>query len=377
MTAAPFDVAIIGAGCAGRSLAWHLLDHGMQGARITLIDPCTEFGDDRTWCFFDVVPHPFASLVQQRWSRWRVRAPGGAWVERGADGLSYCYLRSADFYNATAKRLREAGVSLKLGVRAGAVRAGPDFATIETEGQPVCARAVFDSRPGTFDGQAAVSFLQHFRGWFVRCEEPIFDPEVATLMDFEAGDPIAFLYELPFTRHHALIEATSFEPWRRGPARANLEGMLERRLHRTRFEIERTERGALPMSTAAMSRRSSERVYHIGLAAGMAKPSTGYAFLAIQRYSAHLARRLLQNGPLPPPPMVRPAASVAQDTIFLTYLRRHPEGAPHALVGLFRTVAPETLARFLNDSASAAENLSVMACMPTRSMISSMLASLL
>ena len=65
------DVLIVGAGCAGLSLAWHLVERGLGGRRLLLVDPRTEYGRDRTWCFWNVVEHPFEDLVTKRWSRWR------------------------------------------------------------------------------------------------------------------------------------------------------------------------------------------------------------------------------------------------------------------------------------------------------------------
>lgn len=358
-----FDIAIIGAGCAGLSLAWHLLDAGVEGSRIVLVDPRTDYRRDRTWCFFDVWPHPFESLVSHRWSRWRVRADG-PWVERSAPGVSYGHLPSDRFYAATRNRLETAGVELRLGVRAGAVDESSSQARVHTDASPIDATLVFDSRPASPGGPSAeVSLLQHFEGWEVRCAADVFDPAVATLMDFAVPQDrgIHFLYVLPFDRRSALVEATWFSPevhdWTIHAA------ALERHLDGVAHEIVHRERGVIPMTSAPFASRWGRRVYPIGLAGGLAKPSTGYAFVDIQRFSAEMARRVVRE-PLPEPPSPRPWMSTMQDRVFLSYLSRYPERAPGSMVGLFERLPAELVARFLHDRVTRAERLRVMRAMP-------------
>ncbi len=382
-----FDIGIVGAGCAGRSLAWQLLEHGIDGRRVVLIDPRTEFGRDRTWCLFDVARHPFESLVSHAWSRWRVRGPGGGWIERSASGLRYTMLPSERFYDATTRRLEAAGVELRLGVSAGRVDTRGSDALIHTDRGTITAKAVFDSRPPARETSrekrfGTVSLVQHFTGWVIRSEAPRFDPGVATLMDFAVPqrEGISFLYELPFDEHSALLEATFFDARSRSlEERQRLHrAVLDRRTDGMRFIIEHTETGAIPMSSARSRSRSSERVYHIGVAGGMAKPSTGYAFAAIQRYSEEMARRVSNANldvDLPDPPEPRRWKTRAQDAVFLSYLDRYPEDAPEAFVRLFERLPPLVLARFLGDLGSPREDLAVMRTMPLGAMTREVLRS--
>jgi glycine/D-amino acid oxidase-like deaminating enzyme len=68
---------VLGAGCAGLSLACALLDAGV-GERIVLVDRRTAFANDRTWCFWDTRGDlPFA-----RWPPTAGRA-GGSWGPTG------------------------------------------------------------------------------------------------------------------------------------------------------------------------------------------------------------------------------------------------------------------------------------------------------
>ena len=93
------------------------------------------------------------------------------------------------------------------------------------------------------------------------------------------------------------------------------------------------------------------------------KPSTGYAFLAIQRFTRAFAERLVAAD-LPAPPAARSRVSHGLDAIFLSYLRRHPERAPAIFAGLFERVPPDALVRFLTDTGGTRERLAVMSAMP-------------
>ena len=374
MSVERFEIAIVGAGCAGLSLAWHLLDAGIDGRRLVLVDPRTTYGRDRTWCFFEVWPHPFERLVTHRWARWRVRAPGGPWIERGDPDLAYAHLPADAFYETVRARLAAAGVSLRLGVRAGAVDESAHDARLETSSGLLEAALVFDSRPPLADRSRDVSLLQHFEGWEVLLEEDRFDPEVATLMDFDvpqAGRGAQFVYVLPFDRRRALVEATWFSPDSPGDWALHRERLV-RYIGDVPFTIVHRERGVIPMTTASAAARWSPRVVPIGLAGGLAKPSTGYAFVDIQRHSAAIAADLGAGRPLGLT-SPRPWSSHLQDDVFLEYLSRNPLGGAGAIVGLFDRLAPDLTARFLHDRVSVRERVLVMLAMPIGEMTGALL----
>lgn len=376
------DVLIVGAGCAGLSLAWHLVERGLGGRRLLLVDPRTEYGRDRTWCFWNVVEHPFEDLVTKRWSRWRVRHDG-PWVERSADGLRYEHLPSDAFYDRALARLRaEPGVELRLGTSAGEIVEHADGVRVETSGGTLRAPIAFDSRPPPRRAASRpgrdVAFLQHFEGWQIEADRDAFDPTVATLMDFAVPQEhgVHFFYVLPYGPRRALVEATWFGTEVPGDDvyETALVRYIRERLGVNEWRITDREAGVIPMSAEPMPIRLSERVYRIGLGGGMAKPSTGYAFQAIQTFSEGMAARL-DHDTLPEPPTPRTPFQLFQDRVFLSYLSRHTSRMPATLVGLFEQVEPKLLARFLSDRSSPTNALEVMAAMPIRAMTAETLRS--
>ena len=395
------DYLIAGAGLAGLSLAVALADAGATAdRRVVIIDPRTVFPRDRTWCYWDVdpTPHPFAACVSRRWTRWRI-AHGTAEIDRSADGLAYCHLPADAFYAAALQRLsRDPNVDLRLGRSVASLYETSTGVTATLDdGSTIRASHCFDSRPPVAANQRFavgarkgadceplvrsyptesvrdVHFSQQFIGHFVQTNRPSFDPAAVTLMDFRAEQTdgaIRFVYVLPFDECHALIEATTISesPVPDAEHEVAIDEYLRRIIGIDHWQVTATERGAIPMNTAPRPVTVSPHVWRIGLNGGMAKPSTGYAFLAVQRFSRAAAALIARHGagPLPTPPAVRSTPATALDRIFLARLRRRPDLAPALFARLFARADPAALVRFLSDRATPADVLAVVAALPKR-----------
>lgn len=368
------DVIIAGAGLSGLSLAVALLDAGLpEDARVVLVDPReTLSGADRTWCFFDLVPHAFESAITHRWSRWRVRN-GAAEVLRSAPGISYCTIPGERFYELALERLVAAGqrIELVLGVTVEHLEDRGAHVDVHTSAGVLRARLAMDSRPPSLtraaDDGNDVNLLQHFRGRVVRSTEPVFEADTATLMDFDVSqaDGIHFIYVLPFDAHTALVESTFFteRPLPDAVYEAAIDTWLARRRPGVVFQTISHESGVIPMTTEPFDAWPSPRIVRIGTAGGHVKPSSGYAFLAVQRFVREFAPRVvsaLRVDGCAEPPAARSPRTIALDTIFLSYLRSRPERAPDTFYRLFERVPPAVLARFLSDTGTLADDLTVM-----------------
>jgi lycopene beta-cyclase len=359
---------IAGAGLSGLSLAVRLAARPRsERGRVLVVDARTEHGADRTWCCWRI-DHPFGEAVTHRWPKWRVVSADGAIVERGIASRPYEHVASERLYSIALDALRRAdGVDVLLGRAIGEVAA--DESSVRCG--DLRARVLWDARGGAPAVRAAdgdVAWSQHFVGWVVRTERPIFDPEVATLMDFErvgqARGP-HFVYVLPYAADEALVEDTYFsaEPLPRGEYEDGIRGWLERR-RSGGLTIVRREEGSIPMTTAALARPPSRRIVPLGLRGGAAKPSTGYAFAFVQRHSDALAR-LARDGRVPPPYVpVRSRVATFFDRVFLSYLARHPADAPGIFTELFERTDPAKLARFLMEEGGVRDHAAVMNGVP-------------
>ena len=368
------DVIIAGAGLSGLSLAVGLLDAGMpDDARILLVDPReTLSGADRTWCFFDLVPHAFEAAITHRWNHWHVRN-GADEVVRSAPGISYCRIPGERFYDLALERLAAAGprVEIMHGVTVENLVSHGDHVEVHTSTGMLRGRLAMDSRPPPLppaaDDGKDVNLLQHFRGRVLRSTEPVFETGTATLMDFDVSQEhgIHFIYVLPFDTHTALVESTFFTGRLLPDAvyESAIEDWLVRRRPGVVFETIAHESGVIPMTTEPFDAWPSPRVVRIGTAGGHVKPSSGYAFLAVQRFVREFAPRVvsaLRDGGCAEPPAARSPRTTALDTIFLSYLRSCPQRAPDTFYRLFERVPPGVLARFLSDEGTLADDLTVM-----------------
>jgi lycopene beta-cyclase len=387
MTGPDVDCLIAGAGCAGLSLAVQLTLSPDWSGSVLLVDAREEYARDRTWCFWDVEPHPFEGAVTHSWNRWVVRS-GGRTVECGSGRFKYQYLPSDRFYDEALRILEAApDVDIRLGTRIDALEAHPDggVAAITTSG-PIRAGIAFDSRfrfdlwsddgsvrdPADPEQSESPSFaggilLQHFAGAVIQLESDAFDPDEALLMDFdvEQGPAIHFVYVLPLDRRTALVEDTwlSPAPFSAPSYHERIADYVTRRFGADSFDVLHAERGVIPLAEPRTRIASDAGVIQIGVRGGLARPSSGYAFLAIQRHSRALAR-WMAGGRVGSPPEPYSRRSVFLDRVFVSYIRRNPAAAPDLFVRMFSGVDPDALVRFLTDAGTPADDLRVMRSLP-------------
>lgn len=363
------DIAIVGGGLAGLSLAVQLVEHSVP-ARITVIDPRDDYSDDRTWCFWDVMAHPFRDAVSHRWPAWRVTT-SKARSAVSSRHYPYCRLPAGAFYQRALAQLRKAEhVRLALGHEVTSVAGQDRNVLIHTNAGPLTADIAFDARPPEIEQWAGTShpFLwQAFEGWRVQTERPFWETSTVDLMDFsDRPDPnaIGFLYTLPLAPDEALVESTTFAP--PGRTRADHGGHIQRalaaNLGETHYTVAAREAGRIPMTSAIPRPPRDTRIIPIGTRAGAPRPSSGYAFLPIQSHSQRLAAQLA-SGRYPGARMRR-STTRWLDGIFLRRLRRQPESAPALFQRLFDRVPADRLVRFLTETGSLQDHLAVMSALP-------------
>ena len=65
-----YDYIIAGAGCAGLSLAMHIIHSGkLQDKKVLLIDKDPKNSNDRTWCFWQSEEGLFEPIVYKEWQK--------------------------------------------------------------------------------------------------------------------------------------------------------------------------------------------------------------------------------------------------------------------------------------------------------------------
>ncbi|MFF5361866.1 lycopene cyclase family protein [Streptomyces scabiei] len=366
------DVAIVGAGAAGLSLAHRLSRPAPGGPRLSVLlldaPPGPSRPPVRTWCFWEEGPGPYDAALSAVWRRLRVRTPEGRLLDTDIAPLTYKMIRSDDFEDLVAGELArgdevrrvEAAVETVDGVAEGA-----EIRARTGGGAPVAVRArwVFDSRPLGSLPAARTTLLQHFHGWYVRAERPVFDPGTVEFMDFRVPQPpggLAFGYVLPTDSRRALVEYTEFSRAVLSPGAYDtaLRRYAEEVLRLGDFAVVSTETGVIPMTDARFPRRSGPSVFRIGAAGGATRPSTGYTFSAIQRQTRAVAAAL-RAGRHPLPPPAHSARSRAMDAVLLRALDSGRVDGAAFFARLFARVPAERLLRFLDGETRLHEDLAL------------------
>ena len=371
-----YAYVILGAGCAGLSLCYYLLERGVREP-VLILDTKERFEDDRTWCFWDVEPTPFSYLAVKSWSSWSVHAEGRNIVHTTGRHPYVC-LPAADFYrHALARIAAHDNVTVRLGEKVEGYEDLADGVLVRTSGGTYQADYAFDGRglpPGSqaFEEARAGSLWvsQQFLGLRLRTGRPVFDPSVCTLMDFSVSQKrgLRFVYVLPFGEREALVENVYLSETRVSPQehRMEISAYLGERygLSLEDYAVDGEERGHIPMSDFTFPRRPGERVYSVGMLGGETRPSTGYTFLRIQRYCRSLAADL--TGPGATAEKVHPRRYDLLDGIFLRFVRERPEDCPGVYARMFAGVPPDPLVRFLTERSTYRDEARLVAALPKR-----------
>ncbi|WP_251096290.1 lycopene cyclase family protein [Streptomyces sp. Caat 7-52] len=366
------EVAVVGGGAAGLSLAHRLAGHvpGLRTPSVVLVDapPGPLRPPRRTWCFWEPGPGRFDAALTACWQHLRVRPPEGDPIEGDLAPLRYKMIRSADFEDVVGHHLAHSPNVRRVEATVETVEdveGGARVRLRDTDGKAhvLSARWVFDSRPPGSLPAARTTLLQHFHGWFVRTARPAFDPTTVDLMDFRTPQPadgLSFGYVLPIGPREALVEYTEFSSGvlTDNGYRAAVRHYVHEVLRLGEPRVLATETGVIPMTDAPMPRQVGASVFRIGAAGGATRPATGYTFAGLQRQTRAVAAAL-RRGEKPVPPPAHSARSRAMDAVLLRALASGRIDGPALFCGLFGRVPMPRLLRFLDGRTRLHEDLAI------------------
>jgi lycopene beta-cyclase len=129
------------------------------------------------------------------------------------------------------------------------------------------------------------------------------------------------------------------------------------------YTINHVEAGVIPMTDHPFPRRLGGRVMSIGTKGGRVKPSTGYAFLRIQRDSAAIVQSLIEHEqPFAVP--ARRGRFGLHDSILLNIMTQHPDDLKPIFTLMFRDNPIQRIFRFLDETATLSEEARFIASLP-------------
>lgn len=365
-----YEVVVLGAGCAGLSLALRLATLGVACPKVILIEQRDHYVHDRTWCYWADSQAALTDLARHSWKTVTI-AGNGQRVIYPCGETPYQVIDSEAFYTAALAAIAEnPQIELRLSTTVSEEPTCHDgIWKVTTSHGTLQSRQVIDTRPWR-KGQLAQPLLsQSFSGVEVICDQAVFTPDTATLMEFVAGPAyqLTFLYVLPYSPHQALVEVTVFGP--RTQSEQDLAPLLETLLNRvTRghaYSRRHHEAYVIPMGLPEAPRTSTKGYTRVGLESGGARASTGYSFQRIQQWAAHATEQLRSDQPVQPhtrdPRLIR-----WMDSLFLRVLAAAPDQGADIFLRLFSRVPSGPLLRFLAGEARLTDCLRVAWALPAR-----------
>lgn len=362
-----FDYIIAGAGCAGLSLAVHMVQQkALQAKRILLVDSAAKTHNDRTWCFWEKEAGLFEPVVYKHWERLWFHSDTFS-KELSIAPYRYKMIRGIDFYRYCREVLKafpnvdflQGNVeSFLTGNKTGVVVNGTSYT----------AHYVFNSIPPQKPalGKKQVWLLQHFQGWTIETPNPVFDPAAATLMDFRVSQKrgTTFCYVLPVSPTKALVEYTLFTPTllKQEEYEEALKDYIREYLKLEDYRVTESEFGIIPMTNYQFT-KGENNIINIGTAGGQTKGSSGYTFYFIQQHSRKMVAQLL-NGKHPQVAN-SPKRFHFYDSVLLEVLRQNELEGATIFSQLFQKNKPQPVLAFLNNASSLPIEIGIISTLPT------------
>ena len=360
-----YDYIIAGAGCAGYSLLYHLLqDPILSTKRILVLDANFNKGNDRTWCFWEDQAGPFESIVCKKWSNIEV-LKGSMHRSLPTAPFEYKMIQGIDFYQYVSDFAKgfdnvEWVASKILSIDS----INANSARVNWEGGSANTGYVFSS----INGERIQSKLwQHFKGIVVEFDNAVFDDTVARLMDFNVPqmDATAFMYLLPLTDKKALVEYTLFSPTILASAEYDhvLDAYMEEHYKGVAYQIQHSEMGAIPMTSKKLT-SSDGAVVSIGTMGDAVKASTGYAFQFIQKQTQQIVSQLKLNQALNP--AVHHTRHQFYDAVLLYILEHQKMAGDEIFARIFKKNTAATVFKFLSNTSTLLDDIKIMTSLPTQ-----------
>ena len=366
-----YDYIFAGSGAAGLSLLYRMLkDPALKFKNILVIDKSEKNTNDRTWCFWEKEKGIFESVVTHEWKTLEFKTEK---FTKQFDLKDYRYkmIQGIDFYQFVLSFAKDfKNVTFKYeGITK--IESNEDEAFVETENENYLAAYVFNSTT-LFNPEINTknSLLQHFTGWVIKTEQPTFNSDIGTLMDFSIHQKhgTTFMYVLPTSSTEALVEYTLFTEkiLKKEEYKAALENYIKDDLKINNYEITHTEFGIIPMSLAKFVRNPdrTNRIVNIGTSGGFTKASSGYTFQFIQKNSELIISNL-RNNLLPNPEMTfREKMFAWYDRTLLEVLLTRARTGKEVFALLFSKRSPEKILKFLGNESSITDDIKIMSALP-------------
>lgn len=364
-----YDLAILGGGCAGLSLAMRLAEAGLSAPTTLVLEKNAHYTNDRTWCFWDDANPELRNWVDHSWLNFEIKNGNNTFI-KSCKNNAYLMLSAQTFYERSLAKIAEnkQGVTILTNQDILEVtKIHNQIWRVITATGAYTADKIVDTRPNSKIQDEGSLLWQSFIGYEVEASRDMFDANTFVLMDFDAtfSQGLGFVYVLPYSANRALIEYTIFadQAFAANQISEYIKPALVKYLKDIDYKILRTEYGQLPMGNKKIKKSNDPSYIYAGLYAGAARASSGYAFQRIQRWAKECAYVLINHQSFVVPKKDSWILATMDD-IFLNVLKSNPKLSIPIFFNFFSCCKAPTVIRFLSEHASIIDYLSIMASMP-------------
>ena len=364
MSSTVYDYAIVGAGGAGLHLVLAMLeDNWFKDKKIVILDKDDKKTDDKTWSFWEKGSGKWDGIIEKSWKKGKFNT-----IEKSIDlDLSpYLYktLPSIHFYNFARQKIAAANNIFWIQDEINEVTRFKEHLKIAGEQNNYAALQVFDSRIDKeflIDKDKYFTIQQHFKGWVIETEKPVFDTSTFVMMDFQVKwqDSASFTYVLPFSTTKAMVEFTLFTS-QLIPYDAYddlLKQYIQDVLKIDQYHIAKVEYGIIPMSNYPFQKANQKGIMKIGTAGAHVKPSSGYAFKNMEKVAQKIITNLKNNRP--PDTNILSKKFYFYDSLYLDVLVNHNELGESIYTDMYSKNPIQQIFKFLDEETSLWEDFKI------------------
>lgn len=373
-----FDYIIIGAGASGLLLADAMAnDSFFDQKKILLLDKAPKNSNDRTWCFWEKGNGQFEEIIHKKWNSIHFQGEDVA-KRTKIDPYSYKMIRGIDFYDHYLKKVKATSNITFVQDTVVDISETEDLVAVKAVNNTYTGKYIFNS---LFDYKMATQqtkypvLQQHFIGWVIKVNKPIFNTEEVTYMDFSIPQKgnTRFMYVLPYSNDTALIEYTLFsEKLLPTPEYEEaIEDYILQRFQCQEYEIIEREFGSIPMTAYDFREHHTNRIRYIGTAGGWAKPSTGYTFMSTANKIPKLIAFIKEGKPLKK--LKLKGKFWFYDLLFLDVLHNDNANGHVIFQSIFKSLPPQKVFKFLDEKTSLIEDLEYINSCPKQPFIKALI----
>lgn len=359
-----YDYIIVGAGAAGLLLAKAMGSNPFFCDKsILVLEKEPKNQNDRTWCFWEKGIGKFDFLMHKSWDQIHV-AGEGLELRTSIAPYTYKMIRGIDFYQHFVPK----------------VKAYPNITWHQADIVDIKEKenqVIITTKRSTYVGDCVFSSLydkdvvgqqkkypvlqQHFLGWIIKTDRSVFKSDTATFMDFSISQKgnTRFMYVLPFSETEALVEYTLFSEHllEKEAYEEAIKKYIEEKFPNTNYTIQEKEFGTIPMTCYPFHKKNTNRIFHVGIAGGWAKPSTGFTFYHTSQQIEKLVEYLKKDKPLSK--FHQKSRFMFYDMLLLDILHKNNHLGASIFTSLFKKRKPSLILKFLGNETNLWEELQI------------------